>query len=73
MVERSEGQSVFRRLNPADLIEWLEEEYTLGELWQKNVLGGRPQMEGAPDLVNGNREAPMPAPEGGPSAGDGRS
>ncbi|MGA2325696.1 MAG: AAA family ATPase [Bryobacteraceae bacterium] len=73
VVERSEGQSVFRRLDPADLIEWLEEEYTLGELWQKNVLGGRPQKEGAPDLVNGNREAPMPAPEGGPSAGDGRS
>ncbi|MGC9973303.1 MAG: AAA family ATPase [Bryobacteraceae bacterium] len=72
VVERSEGQSVFRRLDPADLSEWLEE-YTLGELWQKNVLGGRPQKEGAPNPSNGNREALVPAPDGGPGAGDGRS
>jgi predicted ATPase len=69
VVERGEGQSVFRPLDPADLSEWLEE-YTLGELWQKNVLGGRPQKEGAPDPSNGNRKAPVPAPD---SAGDGRS
>ena len=69
VVERSEGQSVFRRLDPADLSEWLKE-YTLGELWQKNVLGGRPQKEGASDPSNGNRESPVPAPDG---EGDGRS
>ncbi len=46
VVERTEGQSTFRRLESAQLSEWLEE-YTLGELWQKNVLGGRPQGEEA--------------------------
>jgi predicted ATPase len=44
VVERSSGQSVFKRLNSEDLSEWLTE-YTLGELWQKNVLGARPQSE----------------------------
>jgi predicted ATPase len=44
VVERADGQSVFRRLDSADLSEWLTE-YTLGELWQKNVLGARPQSE----------------------------
>jgi hypothetical protein len=32
------------------LSEWLKE-YTLGELWQKNVLGGRPGAENTPQLV----------------------
>lgn len=44
VVERAGGQSVFRRLDSANLSEWLAE-YTLGELWQKNVLGARPQSE----------------------------
>lgn len=44
VVERTEGQSSFRRLESAHLSEWLQE-YSLGELWQKNVLGGRPQRE----------------------------
>lgn len=42
VVERTNGESTFRRLDSSHLSEWLEE-YTLGELWQKNVLGGRPQ------------------------------
>lgn len=50
VVERHQGESVFRQLNSADLAEWLEE-YTLGELWQKNVLGGRPHPENTPQLV----------------------
>ena len=41
VVDRIEGRSEFRRLRPADLAEWLAE-YSLGELWEKNVLGGRP-------------------------------
>jgi predicted ATPase len=44
VVERRNGESTFRRLEPADLSEWLEE-YTLGELWQKNILGGRPRED----------------------------
>ena len=35
------GRSVFERLDPAALAEWLEE-YTLSELWQRNVIGGGP-------------------------------
>ena len=53
VVERSEGESTFRHLNPGDLSEWLQE-YALGELWQKNVLGGRPRSEETPQLSNAN-------------------
>jgi len=42
VVERHKDESTFRRLNSADLSEWLQD-YSLGELWQKNVLGGRPE------------------------------
>jgi len=34
-------RSVFHRLDPAKLTEWLER-YCLSELWEKNVLGGQP-------------------------------
>jgi predicted ATPase len=44
VVERTNGESTFRRLDPTHLSEWLEE-YTLGELWQKNILGGRPRED----------------------------
>jgi predicted ATPase len=50
VVERHQGESTFRRLEPDDLSEWLGE-YTLGELWQKNVLGGRPGSEREPQAV----------------------
>ena len=40
-VESHEGQSTFRRLEPEELKDWLED-YTIGELWQRNVLGGGP-------------------------------
>lgn len=41
IVDREEGQSVFRHLKDADMSTWLED-YGLGELWEKNILGGRP-------------------------------
>ncbi len=41
IVERAEHQSVFKRLSSGELNEWLDE-YSLGELWEKNLLGGRP-------------------------------
>lgn len=44
IVEREQGESTFKRLDSTRVSEWLKE-YTLGELWQKNVLGGRPQEE----------------------------
>jgi predicted ATPase len=41
VVERQEGVSTFRWLAEADFQLWLED-YSVGELWEKNVLGGRP-------------------------------
>ena len=40
VIDREQECSVFKRLEPDQLKEWLEE-YTLGELWQKNIFGGR--------------------------------
>jgi predicted ATPase len=40
-VDRSDNQSAFRHLNDTDMSNWLED-YGLGELWEKNVLGARP-------------------------------
>lgn len=39
--DRSEGATNLHRLDESALTVWLEE-YSLGELWQKNILGGRP-------------------------------
>jgi predicted ATPase len=52
VVERTNGESTFRRLDSSHLSEWLEE-YSLGELWQKNVLGGRPQEDRNGEAVSG--------------------
>ena len=41
IVESEDGATVFKRLQPDDFQAWLEE-YSTGELWEKNVLGGRP-------------------------------
>lgn len=41
VVERREGASIFHRLDSEQLKDWLEE-YSLGELWKMNVVGGRP-------------------------------
>jgi predicted ATPase len=44
VVERQDGSSVFERPDPQRLGEWLAD-YSLGELWEKNLLGGRPRPE----------------------------
>jgi predicted ATPase len=41
VVDSAEGASQFRRLDPSSLKDWLEE-YSVGELWRKNVIGGGP-------------------------------
>jgi predicted ATPase len=41
VVERNERESSFKRLVEEDLKDWLEE-YSLSELWNKNIIGGRP-------------------------------
>jgi predicted ATPase len=69
VVERRQGESVFRRLDSAQLSGWLED-YTLGELWQKNVLGGRPRNEEVPLFSESEGEANAALQQDGPSAGD---
>ena len=39
--DRTEGHTHLHRLDPVALEDWLGE-FSLGELWQKNILGGRP-------------------------------
>ena len=41
VVDRGENGSEFKRLNEEELELWLEEDYALGDLWKKNILGGR--------------------------------
>ena len=41
VVERNGRASSFKRLEEEPLTEWLKE-YSLSELWEKNVVGGRP-------------------------------
>jgi predicted ATPase len=42
VVEMEGNETVMKRLSSGDLSDWLED-YTLGELWEKNVFGGRPK------------------------------
>lgn len=41
VVDNVANESIFRRLDEQSLEAWLEE-YSIGELWNKNVLGGNP-------------------------------
>lgn len=41
VVNQRDGESVLERLDPDKLADWLKE-YTLGQLWEKNELGGLP-------------------------------
>ncbi|KZX38263.1 AAA family ATPase [Wohlfahrtiimonas chitiniclastica] len=38
-VDRQNGHSIFKRLDEEQFSAWLDE-YTIGELWEKNLLGG---------------------------------
>ncbi|WP_353930117.1 AAA family ATPase [Okeanomitos corallinicola TIOX110] len=40
-VDRVDKESIFKRLNAEELEAWLEE-YSLGEIWEKNIIGGGP-------------------------------
>jgi predicted ATPase len=44
VVDRKDGASTFGRLDKTRLSEWLDQ-YSLGELWQKNVFEGGPAHE----------------------------
>ena len=42
VVDRKGGQSTFKRLDKAELAVWLEEyEYSLSDVWEKNIIGGQ--------------------------------
>ena len=41
VVERKEGSTAFVRPDKERLTSWLED-YSLGELWEKNLIGGKP-------------------------------
>ena len=41
VVENKNGETTFRRLEPEKLESWLDE-YSLGDLWDKNIIGGKP-------------------------------
>jgi predicted ATPase len=42
IVDRHKGKSTFTRPDIESLSGWLEE-YSLGDIWKKNIIGGRPQ------------------------------
>jgi len=42
VVEQRDGQSTFERLDTIGLSGWLDA-YSVSELWEKNVIGGRPR------------------------------
>lgn len=42
VADRVDNATEFTRLDPERLREWLEE-YSLGQLWEKNEIGGRPR------------------------------
>jgi predicted ATPase len=42
VADRVDGASVFRRPTEEDMAVWLDG-YALGDVWEKNVIGGRPR------------------------------
>jgi len=44
VVNREKGASTFKRLETKELSEWLKE-YSLGDLWRKNIVAGGPVHE----------------------------
>ncbi len=41
VVDKKDAETVFNRLDPENLESWLNE-YSLGDLWDKNIIGGKP-------------------------------
>lgn len=41
VADRTDNGTYLHRIDSAELTDWLEE-YGLGELWEKNLIGGRP-------------------------------
>ena len=45
VANRVHSATTLTRIDPAPLAAWLED-YSLGQLWEKNEIGGRPGAEG---------------------------
>lgn len=42
VVEQKDGESLFKRLEKEDVEYWLED-YSVGDIWEKNLIGGTPE------------------------------
>ena len=42
VLDLHDGETQFRRLDPGAYQQWLDDSFSTGELWQMNLLGGRP-------------------------------
>lgn len=42
VTEHDGNESVFKRLDYDQLRDWLEDDYSIGDLWKMNMFGGRP-------------------------------
>ena len=42
VLDLKDGKSELRKLDPNEFRIWIEEDFTPGQLWEKNLLGGRP-------------------------------
>jgi predicted ATPase len=42
VVDQEKGASTFKRVNEKELEDWLED-YAMGDIWTKNIIGGRPE------------------------------
>ena len=42
VLDLKDGKSELRKLNPDEFRIWIEEDFTPGQLWEKNLFGGRP-------------------------------
>ena len=42
VVDREDEQTVFKRLNSADLSVWMDEyNYSISDMWETNLIGGQ--------------------------------
>ena len=42
VLDLDQGATVLRQLDPAQYAQWIEQDYSSGRLWTKNLLGGGP-------------------------------
>ena len=42
VLDLNQGRTEFRKLDPFEYRSWLDDNFTSGELWEKNLIGGRP-------------------------------